>query len=355
MIPLMRPSIDERERDAIGRVLASGMLVQGAEVARFEAAIAARVGRAHAVAVANGTAALHLALVALGVGPGDDVLVPALTWPSPAHAVRLVGARPVLVDVCADAWNAQPEAFAVARTGATRAAIVIDQFGSPARHDAIAAALPGVTIVEDAACAIGASLDGRACGAFGRLACLSFHPRKILTTGEGGMCLTDDDDLAATLRALRNHGQRAPGDFVVAAGNSRMTDFQGAMGSVQLARLDDVIAARRRLAARYADRLGLPMQRVPEGGFANYQTMGALLPEETTPESKSAFVSAMRARGVEVGAFSYALDTLPSVGANERPMPVARALVRRGVALPLWASMTEREQDDVLAAVEACR
>lgn len=354
MIPLTRPSLGAAELDAIARVLATGMLVQGAEVARFEAEVAARCGRAFGVAVSSGTAALHLALLALDVGAGDEVLVPAMTWPSPAHAVRLVGATPVLVDVCPHEWNAQPSAFAAARTPNTRAAIVIDQFGSPARHGEIAAAMPGVTIIEDAACAIGSRLGDNACGSFGRVACLSFHPRKIVTTGEGGMCLVDDEALARRLRALRNHGQSTPGHFVVAAGNHRMTELQGAMGRAQLERLDGIVEARQRLAARYAQRLTLSVQRTPDGAHTNHQTMAVLLPPGTTPETRAAFVASMRTHDVEVGALSYALDTLESVGVPTPSMPIARDLVARGVSIPLFPTMTEREQDQVLSAIEAC-
>lgn len=353
MIPLTRPSLGGPELDGVARVFASGMLVQGPEVTRFEAAVAERAERRFAIAVSNGTAALELALRALSVGPGDDVLVPAMTWPSPAHAVRLVGAVPVLVDVCPHEWNATPAAFAAARTERTRVAIVIDQFGNPARHAAIAAALPGVKIIEDAACAMGSSIAGRPCGSFGSIACLSFHPRKIVTTGEGGMCLVDDEGLAKTLRALRNHGQSAPGVFELASGNYRMTDFQGAMGSAQLERLDGIVSARRELAARYAERLSLPVQRVPGGALSNHQTMAVLLPEGTTEASRAAFVSHMRARAVEVGALSYALDALPSVGVSEHAMPVARSLVARGVSIPLFPELTLRDQDHVIASIEA--
>lgn len=353
MIRLASPGIGDEEVRAVERVLRSGMLVQGPEVARFEEGLRERCGRTHAVAVSSGTTALELALEALGVGPGDDVLVPDLTWPSPGHAVRRVGARPVLVDVDPAEWNASPQGFAAARTEATRAAVVVDQFGFPARHEAIAAALPGVTLVEDAACAIGSSYQGRPCGSRGAVACLSFHPRKVVTTGEGGACLTDDDELAGRLRVMRNHGIAGPGRFARAAGNHRLTEMAAAMGSVQLGRLDDAVGARRERARRYHE--GLPMltwQRPAPGAEPNYQTMGALLPPGGGEAGRDRLIAELRARGIEVGLLSYALHRQPSLeGAGGGPFPNAEQIADRGVALPLHSRLSMNDQDLVIEAL----
>jgi perosamine synthetase len=338
---------DER---AVLEVLRSGRLVQGERVERFESLVAELTGRAHAVAVSSGTSALELALTVLDVGPGDDVLVPDLTWPSPAHAVRLRGARPVLVDVDAREWNATAESFAAARTEQTVAAIAIDQLGFPARHDAIAAALPGVALVEDAACALGARYLGRPCGGFGAIACASFHPRKVVVTGEGGMCLTDDAALAARLRRLRNHGQDAPGVFTEPAGNHRMTELAAAIGIVQLEDLAGRIHARARLAARYRAALpSLRFQEPVEDAEPSYQTMGAVLPDGLSRDTTR---DELRARGVEAGLLSYALHRLPSLdGHAGGPFPEAERLANRAIALPLWAGLGERDQDRVIAAL----
>jgi len=248
--------------------------VQGALVERFEHAVAALVGRRHAVAVSSGTSALQLALKALQIGPGDEVLCPALSWPSPAHAVRVAGAKARFVDVDQDEWNSSAEALRAARNGSTRAAIVIDQFGNPARAEEIRAALGALPIIEDAACALGSRFANGPCGSLGKVSCLSFHPRKILTTGEGGMCLTDDDDIAEKLRMLRNHGQLR-GEFVVAAGNSRMTEIAAALGLAQLQRLDDIIVRRRVGPAEHPGRSGIQLPNLwrdsatrtrPQGG-----------------------------------------------------------------------------------------
>lgn len=354
-IRLASPTLGVEEERAIARVLATGMLVQGREVEALEREVAARCGRAHGVAVSSGTAALELALRALDVA-GGEVIVPDLTWPSPAHAALLAGATPVLVDVDAREWNASPDAIAAARTPRTRAAIAIDQLGVPARHAEIAHALGGaVPVIEDAACAIGSTIDGRPCGSFGVVACLSFHPRKVLTTGEGGMCLTDDASLAAELRALRNHGQRAPGEFACAGPNLRLTEMQAAMGRAQLARLDAIVAARRALADRYRARLpeGVVPQALPPGATRNEQTFGVVLSEALGSAARDRAIESLRGEEIEAGRLSYALHTLPSLAAARRvgALDAASAIVARGLALPLHGAMVGADVDRVLDAL----
>ncbi len=360
MIRLTVPGLDEREVAAASRVLLSGMLVQGAEVARFEEKIAARTSRAHAVAVTNGTAALELALRALGIGKGDEVIVPAVTWPSPAHAILSVGADPVLIDVDRDDWNGAPDAYTRARGPRTKAAIAIDQFGMPARLPEIATALGALPIVEDAACAIGSTRASGPCGHGSIIATLSFHPRKVLTTGEGGMCLTDDAAIADKLRILRNHGQRNVGEFAGASGNMRLTEVAAAIGIEQLAKLDDALRVRRHLAARYIASLrGLTPQKAPPGADPNWQTFGVLLPDGSTADHRDRLVAALRARGVEAGRLSYALHRIPSL-ANAAALSRSRGIsfeqtervVDQGLALPLYASMDDATQDRVLEALD---
>jgi perosamine synthetase len=352
-IRLASPDIGDAEIAEVVRVLHSGRLVQDREVEAFERAVAERCGREHAIAVSSGTAALELALRALEV-EGGEVLVPDLTWPSPAHAVALAGAHPVLVDVDPEEWNGAPETFAAARTARTRAAIVIDQFGVPARHPAIARALEGVPIIEDAACAIGSALRGRPCGGFGVIACLSFHPRKVITTGEGGMCLTDDARLADAISLLRNHGQRAPGEFVRPGPNLRLTEMQAALGRAQLARLDRIIEQRRALADRYRAGLAsfdVPVrtQALPEGGARNEQTFGIVLPECFAGEVRDRILATLRSEGIEASRLSYALHTLPSLSpSGTAGWPVSAEIARRGIALPLHTRLTPADVDRVL-------
>lgn len=373
MIRLTRPWLGPEEEGAVADVLRSGMLVQGARVADFEHAVRAFTGRQHAVAVSNGTTALMLALEAVGVGPGARVLVPNLTWPSPAHAVLDLGATPVLVDVDLREWNAGPEELsgALITHGPIAAAIAIDQLGNPARANEIASALERaagkpVPLIVDAACSLGSTLDGAPCGSFGVIACTSFHPRKVITTGEGGMCLTDDDALAERLRELRNHGQGAPGGvttpgkFARASGNHRMTELAAAMGVEQMKKLDEIVRSRRELAARYAaalEPLGLSLQQEPPGGVTNRQTLGVLMPEPCTAAQRDDLIVALEARGVQAGPLSYALNKLPHLSelpsAQTTLFGQSEAIVRRGVALPLFPGMTRGEQKSVVEAVTA--
>jgi dTDP-4-amino-4,6-dideoxygalactose transaminase len=333
VIRLARPVIGDAEIGASAEVLRSGMLVQGERVAAFERALAERCGREHAIAVGSGTAALILALRALDVR--GDVSCPNLSWPSPAHAILAVGARPVLVDVDPRHWTATVEGTAIA----------IDQFGMPSRHDRMK------PLIVDAACAIGSTFRGRPSASFGVIACLSFHPRKLVTTGEGGACVTDDGALANELRILRNHGQRAAGEFMRASGNDRMSEIAAAIGLAQLARLDEMIDRRRALAARYRSELSLEVQLPHEGAESNWQTFGAVLPGSI---DRDVLIAEMRRRGVEIGRLSYALHRLPSLaGHGGRGFEVSERLDRHGIALPLHPLLTDAEQDTVLSELDA--
>ena len=350
MIRLAKPWIGEDERRAVAAVLESGQLVQGALVERFEQAVAALIGRRHAIAVSSGTAALQLVLKALQIGPGDEVLCPALSWPSPAHAVRIAGAKVRFVDVDQNEWNSSAEALREARNGNTRAAIVIDQFGNPVRAEQIREALGALPIIEDAACALGSRFAGGPCRSLGKVSCLSFHPRKILTTGEGGMCLTDDDDVAEKLRVLRNHGQLR-GEFVVAAGNSRMTEIAAALGLAQLQRLDEIVARRRELATLYREALDgeMDLQSTPAGAESNYQTFGVLLPQG---HDRNAVREKLAERGVEAGVLSFAIHKLGSFAGSEASLPIAEHIAARGVALPLYPQMRNAEVDEVVSSLQ---
>jgi perosamine synthetase len=367
-IRLARPALDARELSAIGRVLESGMLVSGAVVERFEHAVRERVGRAHAVAVANGTSALELAMRALDLA-GGEILVPALTWPSPAHAAALAGARPVLTDVDANEWNVSAAAALPRLTAETKAIVAIDQFGVPARIEELEAALiergrRDVLVLEDAACAIGsvrrdAAGRERACGSFGVVSTLSFHPRKVVTTGEGGMCLTDDAALAQRLRTLRNHGQREVGVFELAGPNHRLTEMQAAMGLVQLEKLDEIVSRRAAIAARYREGLAgtpLTLQSRPPGARTNEQTFGACLSESLDPSRRDRLLALASEEGVELGRLSYDLTTLPSLVpfAPHVDAPVTRARVARGFALPLHTALSDDDVERVIRTVRTC-
>ncbi len=360
-VPLARPFVDHAEQAAIAQVLESGHYVQGERVRAFEQSVAERVGHVHAVAMSNGTAALHCALLALGVGPGDEVICPDLSWPSPAHAIMLSGARPILIDVDLKTWNASYKAYSGALSGKTKAVIIIDQFGNPAEVEELKNRLKGIPIIEDAACAIGSTMANTAVGRHATIACYSFHPRKVVTTGEGGMCLTSDGALYERLLALRNHGQRTPGHFVIAATNYRMTEIAAAMGSVQMGKLSAMLDKRNSLAKRYRQALPhLRWQEVSSNAVSNYQTMGLLLiknRQSLLSSLRADLIARMRHDGIEIGRLSYAIHRLPSVRvALGEPVqdfryPNATLLDDAGISLPLYPTLSEQDQDLVIATL----
>ena len=349
MIRLTKPWLGDEEANAIAAVLDTGMLVQGKLVQEFEERLAQTCERKYAIAVSSGTSALQLSLDAIGVGVGDEVPCAGLSWPSPAHAIALSGATPVLVDVDENEWNTPAQSFADACNERTKAVIAIDQFGNPIRGEEIQAAIGDIPIVEDAACGLGSSIDAKRCGSFGLVSCLSFHPRKVITTGEGGACLTDDQGLADELRVLRNHGQDGRGGFSRPAGNYRLTEMAAAMGLAQLDRLAAIVEGRRRLAERYISTLPeVQFQKEPDGGRTNYQTMGALLPFGSTTVERDALVQTLRSQGVEAGALSFAMDKIGSLKGPHAPLPTANDIMKRGFALPLYPTMTQEDQDTVI-------
>ena len=251
-IRLARPDVGEEEARAVAEVLESGFLTMGPKVAEFERELARACGVEHAVAVSSGTAALHAAVVALGLGPGDEVLVPAYTFPATANVVGLVGATARLVDVDPVTMNLDLGRVADAVGPRTRAVIGVHLFGRPLDWDALRAAVPDeVALVEDAAGALGARSRGRPCGSLGVVGCLSFHPRKIVTTGEGGAVTTDDERYADAVRRLRHHGIEPRGPFEINAPgpNYRLADVLCAVGIPQVRRLDELLEARARVAA----------------------------------------------------------------------------------------------------------
>jgi perosamine synthetase len=372
VIRLSRPYFSDVEAQALAEVLASGMLIQGARVAAFEAAVrdhlyglgAPATPALHALAVSSGTTALELALATTpgGVAAGDEVIVPALTWPSPGNAVLLRHADAVLVDIDPATWNLSPAEVARALTPRTRAIIAVDQFGVPAEVPALRALASDVDLIEDAACAIGSTLHGLPCGALGDVGTFSFHPRKVVTTGEGGMVITRDAARAERITALRNHGQRSVGVFVGAGPNARLSELHAALGVLQMAKLDEMLSRRRALAATMREALALAWQSSPEGSTLNHQTLGFVLPTPTSGPyagdrraARDAVVAALREGGVEAGILSYALHRLPQFAAlgvnNVRRFPVADAVVDGGVALPLHPAMSDDDAGVVIAQV----
>ncbi|MBI3013631.1 MAG: DegT/DnrJ/EryC1/StrS family aminotransferase, partial [Candidatus Tectomicrobia bacterium] len=261
---IVRPSVGKEEAEAIGEVLASGFLTQGAAVARFEELLARVTGAPYVVAVSSGTAALHLALLALGIGPEDEVITSDFTFPATVNTIELVGAKPVLLDIDLVTYNMEADQLESAITPRTKAVLAVHEFGLMADMETIGqvAGRWSLPVIEDAACALGASQQVRGqpvvAGSAGKVGCFSFHPRKSITTGEGGCLTTADEELARCLRALRNHGLESAGgqvNLTLPGLNYRLTELQAAMGAVQLKKLDWALSERRRLAACYNERL----------------------------------------------------------------------------------------------------
>lgn len=357
MIRLIIPEIGDEEVQAVAEVLRSGYLVQGRQVEQFEQQVAAYVGVQHAVAVSSGTAALHLALAALEIGPGDEVIVPDFTFPATANVVALLGATPVLVDVDPATFNVQVDQILPAISPRTRAIMPVHLFGQPADMQPILdlAADHGLAVVEDAACALGARYRGQPCGALGHMGCFSFHPRKVITTGEGGMVVTDDDALAARLRLLRNHGMasQAPGvSFVLPGFNYRMTDFQGAMGVVQMTRLEEIVQRRIVLADLYQRALAaaprLTRPTTIDGVRHIWQSYVVLLDE---PIDRATVMAHLRARGIETTIGTYAISAQPAFAAPERQLPGSLRAFQRGLCLPLHSRMTTSDIEDVVESL----
>jgi perosamine synthetase len=348
-IRLARPDVGAEELAAVSEVLASGQLTMGPWVDAFEQALARAVGTADAVAVSSGTAALHLAMLALGIGEGDEVIVPAYTFPATANAVELCGGRAVLVDVDPETFLVRPELVAEAVTPRTRAVLAVHLFGRPVAWEELLTAVPeDVALVEDAAGALGARYRGTPCGALGLLACLSFHPRKIVTTGEGGAVTTDEAELAAAVRRLRHHGiETGPSPDIPAPGlNYRLADVLCALGVPQLERLESLLVARERVAGWYEERLrhlvGVPS--ASEGDRHGWQAYVVRL------ERRDEALAGLRAEGIEAQIGTYAVNALGAYR-DRGSFPGADDAFAHALALPFAGTMSEDEVERVTRAL----
>jgi perosamine synthetase len=342
-IRLAKPDVGEAELASLAEVVASGQLTMGKAVEAFERGIADAVGTAHAAVVSSGTAALHLALLALGVGPGDEVIVPAYTFPATANAARLCGASAVLVDVDPDTFLADTGAVAAAVTKRTKVVVAVHLFGRPVEWEALQTAVPQeAVLLEDAAGALGARYRGTACGALGLAACLSFHPRKIVTTGEGGAITTDEAALDARVRVLRHHGWSAPGEMSEPAFNYRLPDILCALGVPQIARLAELLRAREHVAEWYRERLEelLLVPRAAEGDRHGWQAYVVQL------DRRDEALEGLRDAGIEAQIGTYALHHLEPYR-DQGPFPGADRAYERALALPLSTTITEDEVDRV--------
>jgi dTDP-4-amino-4,6-dideoxygalactose transaminase len=379
ILPIALPKLGDAEIAAVARVIQSGWITQGPEIAAFEAEFARFCGAKEAVATSNCTTALHLVLHALGIGKGDEVIVPSLSFIASANAIAHTGATPVFADVTLDDLNVEPAAIAAAITPRTKAIMPVHQLGFPARIAEIAeiAQRRGLALVEDAACAIGSRIrigeTWREIGApFGIAACFSFHPRKLLTTGDGGMITTDDVEFAARLRRLRQHGMSVTDRERHAAGrvifesydevgfNYRMTDIQAAIGREQLKRIPAMVAERRQLVELYRMKLApIPGVVVPidrPDTATNWQSLHAFLPaaadQHAVMESMLAAGIATR-RCVMCSHLEPAYQATRAQNIGNRSLANSEYAAAHGIVLPLFAGMTEADINRVADALRA--
>lgn len=364
-VPLADLNFDYDEEAAVVDVIRSGWLSMGAVTQAFEAEFAAFTGCKHAFALTNATAALHLACLAAGLGRGDEVILPALTFVASANAIRYTGATPVFADIESEDWlNISPLSIKAAITNKTKAIMVMHYAGYPCDMPAILeiAEHHNLAVIEDAAHAVGASLEGRALGAWGKLGCYSFFANKNMTTAEGGMLVTDDDELAEIIRILRSHGMttltwdRHQGhastyDVVDLGYNYRIDELRSALGRVQLKKVTAGNRRRAQLTALYREKCAsfTPQITVPFGqqrGQSSYHIMPVLLPSDA---DKRHFMDAMKAKGIQVS-WHYPPVTSFKIYGHNPPLPLTESVARRQVTLPLYPTMTE---DQVTYVVEA--
>jgi dTDP-4-amino-4,6-dideoxygalactose transaminase len=353
MIPIARPQMGEEEKELVWSAMSSGGLAQGVRVHELEERFAAFIGVPHAIATSSGTTALHLALLAAGVGPGDEVVTVPFTFIASATSILFTGARPVFVDVDPATFNIDVSQIEAAITPRTRAILPVSLYGQPADLPAIAeiADRHGLTIVEDAAQSHGAAIGGRMSGSWGA-GCFSFYPTKNMTTGEGGMVTTADAELADRARLLREHGSRVRYQHEVVGYNFRMTDIHASIGLAQLTKLPANNARRREIAARYDRELrGVVTPAVMPGVTHVYHQYTLRV------NRRDELVEALRERGVGTGVY-YPIPVhrqRPFVerGYGELRFPVAERLCEEAVSIPVHPSLSDDEVGQVIATVNA--
>lgn len=374
VIQISLPATGEEEWQACRDSLMSGWLTQGPKVAAFERQFAERHQVGHALATTSCTTGLHLILAGMGIGPGDEVIVPAFTWVATANVVLYCGATPVLADVDRSSYNIDPEDLARKVTERTKAVIVVHLFGLCADMDAIRAVLPPhVKVIEDAACAAGASYKGTPAGGLGDAAAFSFHPRKSVTTGEGGMVTTNDSALAERMDMLRNHGasvseeQRHAGprpyllpDFNLLGFNYRMTDLQASVGIVQLGKLDRFIAERQQNAERYRDGLQrLSWLRMPEFGNGSHawQAFVTYVDPENAPMPRNELMERLQAAGISTRPGTHAVHMLgvyrDRYGYSPDDFSGARDCDANTMAIPLHNRMSGEDYEYVIETLRS--
>lgn len=373
-ILISHPATGEEEWQALREPLMTGWLTQGPKVEAFEKAFAMRHGVKYAIATSSCTTALHLILVALGIGPGDEVIVPAFTWVSTANVVLYCGATPIFIDVDRTTFNIDARQIPKKLTQRTKAIIPVHLFGLCADIDAIAEAAPNIYIIEDAACASGSSFKGRSAGSLGIAAAFSFHPRKSITTGEGGMVTTNNEELAEKVNSLRNHGasiseeERHHGfqpyvlpNFNLLGFNYRMTDLQGAVGIVQLAKLDGFIEERQKWASYYTKELAdipwLLTPSAPKGHRHGWQAYVCYLEESKSPKTRNEIMQILHEKGINTRPGTHAVHMLglykQKFGIAPDDYPCARDCDQYTMAIPLHNRMASEDYELVVETIKA--
>ncbi len=372
-IQISVPCTGEEEWLAVREPLMSGWLTQGPKVAEFEKRFAKRHGVKYAVACSSCTTALHLILAGMKLGPGDEVIVPAFTWVATANVVLYCGATPVFVDVDPTTFNLDAGQLASKVRGKTKAIIPVHLFGLCADMNAIASTAPEIPLIEDAACASGSAYHGRPAGSLGLAAAFSFHPRKSVTTGEGGMVTTNDETLAANVTMLRNHGaavseeerHRGPRpyllpEFNLLGFNYRMTDIQGAVGLSQLAKMDAFIAERQRWATFYDSELSkigwLRRPAVPAGYTHGWQSYVCFVDESKAPMKRNDLMEYLQSKGISTRPGTHAVHMLglyrERFGLKADDYPGARDCDRCTIAIPLHNRMSSEDFEYVVCALK---
>jgi len=359
VLPLSKPNIHPEDVDLVSKVILSGQLVQGEKIIALEEQFCNLHNLTFAIAVSNGTAALHLSLLALGVGPGDEVIVTAYSFVASANAIVLAGAKPVFCDTEFDSYNMDHHSVSALITDRTKAIMVVHEFGIPAKIEEVIsiAKIHGLPVIEDAACALGSMINGRRLGTFGDISCFSFHPRKLITCGEGGMILTSNKRIDTFLRSMRNHGLDldSPSRAYSNAGfNYRMSDISAALLLPQFSRLFEMVARRNQIAVRYLREIinvKMSLPSINEIHTYNWQTFPIKLENLT---QRNDFIQFALERGVSALKPAQFIPSEPfyiSKGEDIESYPNARTLNEQAVALPMFELMNE---DEVNLVIEVC-